>query len=262
MRPAWAIARPAARRKREQRRPEAIRGGVFASGRVGFVPSQTARFGQSREGRILRCWGCPPTRGGVARGNPPWQVGRNAANLLCTGGGLADAMRQFGFPGTHPPFHGGMPLSLGRWDFPRTQCRQFALRRRRIGRRNAAACPVPSSGRRRAPHRRHLLHRAKSIRRDRPRFASARWEDALAGACGRSFPPPRLRSGKTNPLRLQRRGHLEALASIARPPRSRHAPQARPVRGRKAAPRPSDTDRRPSPQRPARRAIPRSPPAP
>lgn len=212
MRPAWAIARPAARRKREQRRPEAIRGGVFASGRVGFVPSQTARFGQSREGRILRCWGCPPPRGGVARGNPPWQVGRNAANSLCAGGGLAGAM---------PP---------------------------------PARFQPPDGG--------HLLHRAKSIRRDRPRFASARWEDALAGACGRSFPPPRLRSGKTNPLRLQRRGHLEALASIARPPRSRHAPRARPVRGRKAAPRPSDTDRRPSPQRPARRAIPRSPPAP
>ena len=184
MRPAWAIARPAARRKREQRRPEAIRGGVFASGRVGFVPSQTARFGQSREGRILRCWGCPPTRGGVARGNPPWQVGRNAANLLCTGGGLADAMRQFGFPGTHPPFHGGMPLSLGRWDFPRTQCRQFALRRRRFGRRNAAACPVPASGRR-APASPGKEHPARSPafhigapegrtgRRLRPKFSPA-----------------------------------------------------------------------------------------
>lgn len=152
MRPAWAIARPAARRKREQRRPEAIRGGVFASGRVGFVPSQTARFGQSREGRILRCWGCPPPRGGVARGNPPWQVGRNAANLLCAGGGLADAM---------PP---------------------------------PARFQPPDGG--------HLLHRAKSIRRDPPAFHIG----APEGRPGRrlrpkfSPAPPAKRQDKPPPL--------------------------------------------------------------
>lgn len=182
-----------------------------------------------------------------------------------------------------------------------TQCRQFALHRRRFGRRNApirfsrnsptfprrhAALPwqvgfpadamppirfaqaavwqaqcrrLPGSSLRTAGT---CFTGQRASGAIRPRFTSARRKDALAGACGRSFPPPRLRSGKTNPLRLQRRGHLEASASIARPPRSRHAPQARPVRGRKAAPRPSDTDRRPSPQRPARRAIPRSPPAP
>ena len=150
MRPAWAIARPAARRKREQRRPEAIRGGIFASGRVGFVPSQTARFGQSREGRILRCWGCPPPRGGVARGNPPLAGG--------------------------------------------TQCRQFALRRRRFGRRNAAACPVPASGRR-APASPGKEHPARSARVSHRRAGRTPWQ-ALAAEV---FPRPACEAARQTP---------------------------------------------------------------